>query len=47
MKRKQIACKDCGFVYESHPDVLDEKKLAGRCIKCFHAWEKKHGIQKA
>lgn len=38
---KMIKCRVCGFEYVSHPDVLDEKKLDGRCISCFHKSELK------
>ena len=41
MAFKTIICKICGFKYQSHPDVLDEKKLDGRCIDCFRVQEKK------
>jgi len=36
---KKIRCKTCGFEYSSHPDVLDEKKLDGDCIRCFRKKE--------
>lgn len=40
-KFKQITCSGCGFTYESHPNIFDEKKLNGLCIKCFHEQELK------
>lgn len=40
-KFKQITCSGCGFTYQSHPNIFDEKKLNGLCIKCFHEKELK------
>ena len=41
--RKIIKCKTCGFEYQSHPNVLDEKKLDGDCIGCYRKKEKANG----
>ena len=38
-KWKKVKCKTCGFEFQSHPDVLDEEKLNGECILCFHTRE--------
>ncbi len=39
-KWRTIKCKECGFVYQTHPDVLDVEKLDGLCIGCFYKKEK-------
>ena len=37
---KKIKCKKCGYIYDSHPNVFNEKRLDGLCIKCYHKKEK-------
>ncbi len=40
-KWKLVTCKKCGFTYTSHPDLFNEKKLDGLCVKCFNEKENK------